>query len=51
MEDSNHNPMKHPEEQPAGTDDAPRFGRLLIILVAAVLFVMALTFVSEWLYT
>jgi len=51
MNDLDHNPMHHPEEQPAGTDDAPKFGRLLIVLAVAVLFLAVLTIVSEWLYT
>ncbi|WP_163968308.1 hypothetical protein [Noviherbaspirillum galbum] len=45
-----HNPMNHPDEQPAGTDDSPRFGRLLIVLVLAVLLIVGITFVSEALY-
>lgn len=39
--------MHHPEEQPAGSDDSPRFGRLLIVLVLAVLFVGLMTLLSE----
>jgi hypothetical protein len=41
------NPMRHPDEQPAGSDGVPHFGRLLLVLLAAVLCVVALTFVSE----
>jgi len=41
------NPMNHPEEQPTGIDDAPKFGRLLIVLIIAVLLVGAITFGSE----
>lgn len=41
------NPMQHPEEQPAGTGDSPRFGRLLVVLVIAVLFIGIMTFASE----
>jgi hypothetical protein len=45
------NPMNHPEEQPTGTDDAPKFGRLLVILLLVVLSIVALTFVSEKIYS
>lgn len=41
------NPMDHPPEQPAGGDGNPRFGRLLLVLLAAVLLIVALTFGSE----
>lgn len=41
------NPMQHPEEQPAGSDDGPHFGRLLIILVFAVMLIGVITFASE----
>ncbi|HYD95247.1 MAG TPA: hypothetical protein VEC01_07970 [Noviherbaspirillum sp.] len=51
MDRDQDNPMQHPEEQPTGTDDAPRFGRLLLVLGAAVLLVVALTFVSEAMYS
>ncbi len=50
-EDSNDNPMNHPAEQPAGVDDSPKFGRLLIVLVAAVLLVVAITLASEAYYS
>ena len=46
-----HNPMRHPEEQPGGSDDSPRFGRLLIILVLAVVFIGILTLASEAYFT
>lgn len=45
------NPMRHPEEPPSGTEGTPKFGRLLIVLVLAVLLVVALTFASEALYS
>jgi hypothetical protein len=45
------NPMNHPEEQPAGTDDVPRFGRLLVVLLLAVLSIVALTFFAEKFYS
>lgn len=52
MEEPNHNPMNHPDEQPVGSDDgAPKFGRLLIVLVIAVLLIVAITFLSESLYS
>jgi hypothetical protein len=42
------NPMDHPEEQAAATsDDTPRFGRLLVVLVLAVLLIGVLTLASE----
>lgn len=41
------NPMNHPEEQPSGSDGSPKFGRLLIVLVLAVIMMGVLTFVSE----
>jgi hypothetical protein len=51
MDEPNHNPMEHPAEQPTGSEDSPRFGRLLIVLVIAVLLIVAITFVSEALYS
>jgi hypothetical protein len=39
--------MHHPAEQAAGTDDSPKFGRLLIVLVFAVVLIGILTFASE----
>ena len=45
------NSMQHPEEPQAGTDDSPKFGRLLIVLVLAVLAVIALTFIAEAYYS
>jgi hypothetical protein len=51
MEDSSKdrldNPMHHPEEPSADTDDSPRFGRLLIILVLAVMLIGIITVASE----
>mgnify|MGYP003576347186 FL=1 len=41
------NPMKHPEEQAGGSDGVPRFGRLMLVLVAAVLLIVAITLGSE----
>ena len=49
---SDDNPMHHPEEQPVYSgDDAPKFGRLLIVLAIAVLLVVVLTFASEAYYS
>jgi hypothetical protein len=45
------NPMRHPAEQPAGSDGNPKFGRLLIVLALAVLAIVAITFISERLYS
>jgi hypothetical protein len=45
------NPMNHPEEQPTGTDGSPKFGRLLIVLVLAVILIGFITFASEWFYS
>lgn len=41
------NPMNHPEEQPAGVDGSPKFGRLLIILILAVMLIGLITVGSE----
>jgi hypothetical protein len=41
------NPMNHPEEQPAGTDGQPQFGRLLVVLALAVLIIVAITIGSQ----
>lgn len=43
--------MNHPEEQPSGSDDAPKFGRLLLILAAAVLIIVGVTLASEAFYS
>lgn len=51
MNDPDPNPMNHPSEQPAGTDDAPHFGRLLMVLAGAVLLIVAITFLSEYFYS
>jgi len=36
MSFQDNNPMQHPEEQQATGGDAPRFGRLLAVLIVAV---------------
>jgi hypothetical protein len=51
MDDADHNPMHHPDEQPAGTDGTPHFGRLLLVLIAAVLLIVVVTLVSEAIYS
>lgn len=49
--DPGESPMRHPAEQPAGINDSPRFGRLLIILVLAVILIVVITFASEAYYS
>lgn len=51
MDDPNRNPMEHPAEQPSGAEGSPRFGRLLIVLMAAVLLIAAITFITASLYS
>ena len=51
MNDDRNNPMHHPEEQASGIEGEPKFGRLLIILAAVVLLIVAITFCSEALYS
>ncbi len=51
MNEPQDNPMNHPEEQPVGTDDSPKFGRLLLLLIGAVLLIVAITFASEAFYS
>jgi hypothetical protein len=45
------NPMNHPEEQASGSEGSPKFGRLLIVLVLAVILIGFITFASEWFYS
>lgn len=47
MDEPESNPMDHPPEQPSGSDGTPRFGRLLLVLLAAVLLIVAISFLSE----
>jgi hypothetical protein len=51
MDEPSDSPMNHPPEQPSGTDDTPKFGRLLLVLAAAVMLIVAITFASEALYS
>jgi hypothetical protein len=51
MEDHQPNPMDHPAEQPVGADGSPKFGRLLLVLIGAVLLIVAITFASEAFYS
>lgn len=39
------------DEQPNDDDGSPKFGRLLVVLVLAVLLVVAITFASEAYFT
>ncbi len=41
------NPMQHPDEQPSGGSDGPHFGKLLIVLILAVVIIGIVTIVSE----
>ncbi len=45
------NPVQHPDEQPAGSDGTPKFGRLLLVLILVVVVVGLITFASEALYS
>ncbi|GAC1329733.1 MAG: hypothetical protein NVS3B11_28710 [Collimonas sp.] len=45
------NPMNHPDEQATGSEGSPKFGRLLIVLVLAVILIGFITFASEWFYS
>jgi hypothetical protein len=49
--DPHDNPMNHPAEQPTGAEGSPKFGRLLLVLIGAVLLVVAITLASEALYS
>ncbi len=39
--------MDHPEEQPAGTETSPKFGRLLLLLAAAVMLLAIIAMGAE----
>jgi len=45
------NPMQHPEEQSTTGDGSPKFGRLLLVLILAVLLMGLLTFATEAYYS
>jgi hypothetical protein len=46
------NPMEHPEEQPIDSrDDSPKFGRLIVILILAVLMIGGITLMAEAYYS
>jgi hypothetical protein len=49
---SDENTDNLPPEQPVmGSDDAPKFGRLLIVLFLAVLVIIGITFAAEAYYS
>ncbi|HVL74952.1 MAG TPA: hypothetical protein VM406_02965 [Noviherbaspirillum sp.] len=45
------NPMDHPEEQPVEGDGSPKFGRLLLVLLGAIVLVILITLASEAIYS
>jgi hypothetical protein len=47
MKETDDDPMRHPKEQPVGTDDSSKFGRLLLVLVLAVALIGVLTLAAE----
>ena len=51
MKETENNPLTHPDEQATGDDGSPKFGRLLIFLVAAVLLIVGITLASEAFYS
>jgi len=51
MSEKDDNPMGHPEEQPAGGDGSPKFGRLLLVLVGVVALIGMLTFATAAFYS
>ncbi len=51
MSEREDNPMNHPAEPPTGREGEPKFGRLLLVLVATVLLIVAITLASEALYS
>lgn len=40
------NPMQHPDEQPYGSDEGPKFGKLLVVLGIAVALIGVITWAS-----
>lgn len=51
MDEPRNNPMQHPDEQAAGSEGTPKFGRLLLVLVSAVMLIVLITFLSESFYS
>jgi len=51
METPRDRPGHPPPVPPAANDGEPKFGRLLLVLLAAVLLVIAITLVSEAIYS
>ena len=50
-EEKKKNPMNRPEQRPTGVEGSPKFGRLLIVLVLAVVLLGLLTWATEAFYT
>ena len=46
LPDFDDNPMNPPEEQPVISDQTPKFGKLLLVLVVAVLLLALITWAS-----
>ena len=40
------NPMQHPEEQPYGSDEGPKFGKLLVALAVSVVLIGVIVWIS-----
>ena len=40
------NPMQHPDEQPYGSDEGPKFGKLLLVLGISVVLIGVIVWVS-----
>lgn len=47
MQNSHDNPSQHPQQPADGDNGSPKFGRLLIVLVLAVVLIGLITFASE----
>lgn len=43
--------MQHPDEQPPSGDGTPKFGRLLLVLIFAVILMILLTIATEAYYS
>jgi hypothetical protein len=50
-QDSIDNIARSPRQNGSGPDDSPKFGRLLIVLLLAVMLIVAITFLSEAFYS